>query len=58
MNQSHRFYDISDLPDQKIDDHTTKMAQLITNVYVMIWHIFVHLLFVVVFNFIRHNDIL
>lgn len=30
-----RFYDISDLPDQDIDDHTTKMAQLITNVYVM-----------------------
>ncbi|KAI7851608.1 lysozyme-like domain-containing protein [Circinella umbellata] len=27
------FYDISDLPNQSIDNHTTKMAQLITNVF-------------------------
>ncbi|RUS27352.1 lysozyme-like domain-containing protein [Jimgerdemannia flammicorona] len=27
------FYDISGLPDQGIDDHTAKMAQLITNVF-------------------------
>ncbi|KAG0174723.1 hypothetical protein DFQ28_003314 [Apophysomyces sp. BC1034] len=29
---SQRFYDISKLPDQTIDQHTTKMAELITNV--------------------------
>ncbi|KAI8147851.1 lysozyme-like domain-containing protein [Fennellomyces sp. T-0311] len=27
------FYDLSELPNQSIDNHTTKMAQLITNVF-------------------------
>jgi hypothetical protein len=29
---THRFYDITALPDESIDSHTKAMAQLITNV--------------------------